>query len=57
MISEAQLEAERDRMTLGQRVEARRALDQAAGIEYPPLSDTAAATLAGLLTPKEITAC
>lgn len=56
MISEAQLEAERHRMTLSQRVEARRALDQAAGIEYPPLSETAAATVARLLTPKEIPA-
>lgn len=54
MISEQQLADERDRMTLAERVTARRALDQAAGIEYPPLTDEAAATLAGLLTREEI---
>ncbi|WP_282775831.1 hypothetical protein [Nocardia sp. CC201C] len=49
MISAAELEQRRDRMPLRERVEARRALDRAAGIIYPPLTDAAAATLAGLL--------
>ncbi|MRH86048.1 hypothetical protein GFY24_00965 [Nocardia sp. SYP-A9097] len=50
MISATALEQERHRMSLHDRVEARRALDVADGITYPPLPDTAAATLARLLT-------
>lgn len=49
MISEAELAARRPTMTLAQRVEARRALDQAAGIVYPPLTDQCAAGIARLL--------
>ncbi|WP_280246771.1 hypothetical protein [Nocardia abscessus] len=50
MISEAELAARRDEMPLRDRVEARRALDRAAGIEYPPLTDDRAVDLARLLT-------
>ncbi|MFE2995055.1 hypothetical protein ACFXG4_08590 [Nocardia sp. NPDC059246] len=56
MIGEADLEARRDHMSLRERVAARAALDRAAGITYPPLTDTAAATLAGLFT-KETHRC
>lgn len=50
MISAVELELGREAMTLRERVDARRALDHAAGISYPPLSDSAAATLARLFT-------
>lgn len=53
MITEAELECQRSSLTLRQRVDARRALDAEAGIVYPPLTDTAAARLVGLLTVKE----
>lgn len=56
MISEAELAARRPTMTLAQRVEARRALDQAAGIVYPPLTDQRAAGIARLLVQTPVTA-
>lgn len=54
MISEQQLADAREHMTLAERVAARAELDRAAGISYPPLSDTAADHLAGLLNREDI---
>ncbi|MGV9742812.1 hypothetical protein [Nocardia farcinica] len=51
MISETELAARRHTMTLRERVEARRALDQAAGITYSPISDETAGRIITLLAP------
>nr|WTA71298.1 hypothetical protein OHB51_35480 [Micromonospora sp. NBC_00855] len=48
-ISEAELAARRPTMTLAERVEARRALDRAAGVIYPELTDERADQIARLL--------
>lgn len=47
--SETELTACRSDMSLAERVESRRALDRAAGVVYPELSDERAAGLARLL--------
>lgn len=49
--TEADLEHHRAAMTLRQRVNARRALDQAAGTTYPPLSFDRATVIVRTINP------